>query len=294
MTPSDTRPDETGLARLLDRRVTSRRRNRAIRLLGDPALTFRRKLLPGHIERFETFWGQPMIGLSNETVAATIMTSGYFEEGLTRTMLALLRPGMTVVDVGAHIGYFTLLAAHLVGNAGRILSFEPTPATRALLLDNVANQPNVIVRSCAAWNSATTLRIRDFGRRFSAFNSFTAPRAAIGRHREIEVEAVPVDAELERHQLRPDFIKIDVESAERQVLEGLVLTLERLRPVVTLEVGDEGVPGVWSSVELIDFMGSRFGYKAFEWHGGALSPLRARDHWSYDNLIFAPRERSFT
>lgn len=232
-----------------------------------------------------------MIGFSKETVAATIMTSGFFEEGLTRTMLALIRPGMTVVDVGAHIGYFTLLSAFLVGDAGQVMSFEPTPSTRELLLRNVAGLSNVMVLPRAAWNERTTLRLRDFGGRFSAFNSFTVPRAPIAAHRAIDVEAVPVDDEIEAGGLRPDFIKIDVESAERQVLEGLTRTLERARPIVSLEVGDVGVPGVWSTADLIAFMESRSGYAAFEWRGGSLEPLRSRDHWAYDNLIFKPRER---
>lgn len=282
---------EGGLVTLLDRRVVATRRNRAIRLLRDPSLTIRRKLLPGHIERFETFWGRSMIGFSKETVAATIMASGYFEEGLTRTMLALIGPGMTVVDVGAHIGYFTLLAAHLIGDAGRVLSLEPTPDTRALLLDNVAGYSTITVRGCAAWNERSTLRLRDFGGRFSAFNSFTVPRAPMAAHREIEVEGVPVDSEIERHHLRPNFIKIDVESAEHQVLEGLAKTLDHVRPVVSLEVGDVGVPGVWSTVDLIEFMRARFGYAALEWQGRSLVPLRPRELWSYDNLIFVPRER---
>ena len=173
-----------------------------------------------------------------------------------------------------------------------MLSLEPTPATRALLLENVSKYQNVTVSSCAAWNEPTTLRLRDFGGRFSAFNSFTAPRAKIPRHREIDVEAVPLDDELERHALRPGFIKIDVESAERQVLEGLARTLEQTRPLVTLEVGDVGVPGVWSTTELIAFMAARFGYNAFEWLGRSLVPLRPRAQWSYDNLLFAPGERA--
>lgn len=289
--PADAGQNDRGFADLLDRRVESRRRNRAVRLLRDPALTFRRKLLPSHVERFETFWGQPMTGISSETVAATIMTSGYFEEALTRTMLSLVRPGMTVIDVGAHIGYFTLLAARLVGRSGNVLSLEPTPGTCALLLANVSAFPNVIVRSCAAWNETTTLPLRDFGGGFSAFNSFTVPRTLLRGHRVVEVEAVPLDAELERQGLRPDFIKIDVESAERQVLEGLAGTLERTRPILTLEVGDVGVPGVWSTAELIAFMTTRFRYDAFEWLGRSLARLRPRAQWSYDNLVFAPRER---
>jgi FkbM family methyltransferase len=287
-------PDPTGpehLTAALDRRVAAARRNRAIRLLRDPLLSVRRKLLPGHLERFETFWGRRMIGFSTETVAATIMTSGFFEERLTRTMLALIRNGMTVVDIGAHIGYFTLLAAHLVADSGHVMSFEPTPSTRGLLLRNVNGLSNVIVRPRAAWSEAATLHLRDFGGRFSAFNSFTVPRAPIAAYRVVEVEAVAADDEIKEHKLRPDFIKIDVESAEHQVLEGLSKTLEGVRPIVSVEVGDVGVPGVWGTTDLIAFMGSRFGYSPFEWRGRSLEPLRPREQWSYDNLIFGPRER---
>jgi FkbM family methyltransferase len=278
------------LTAALDRRVAAARRGRAIRLLRDPFLTARRKILPVHLERFDTFWGRQMIGFSKETVAATIMTSGFFEEGLTRAMLSLIRPGMTVVDVGAHIGYFTLLASHLVGESGKVMSFEPTPSTYDLLLRNVAGLSNVIVVAHAAWDQRTTIRLRDFGGRYSAFNSFTAPRAPIAAHRDFDVEAVPVDDEIEEHGLRPAFIKIDVESAERQVLQGLTRTLGGVRPIVSLEVGDVGVPGVWSTADLIAFMRSRFDYAAFEWRGH-LEPLTPREHWSYDNLIFMPRER---
>jgi FkbM family methyltransferase len=248
-------------------------------------------MLPSHVERFETFWGQFMSGLSREAVAATIMSSGYHEEGLTRMMLALVGRGATVVDVGAHIGYFTLLAERLVGSTGRVFSLEPTPDTCALLLENVSSFPNVIVCRCAAWNESTTLRLRDFGRSRSAFNSFTAPRRPIVARREIEVAAVPLDAELDRRGLRPDFIKVDVESTERQVLEGLADTLQKTRPVLSIEVGDAGVPGVWTTVEMIEFMDTRHDYKAFEWQGRSFVPVRPRERWPYDNLLFAPRER---
>ena len=52
---------------------------------------------------------------------------GFFGEGLTRMLLSHLKPEMTFIDVGAQLGYFTLLASWLVGESGHVHSFEPTP-----------------------------------------------------------------------------------------------------------------------------------------------------------------------
>ena len=67
-----------------------------------------------------------------------IFLYGTFEISETRLVQAFLRPGMTFLDVGAHIGYYTLIASRLVGDAGRVHSFEPGAATRAHLEANVA------------------------------------------------------------------------------------------------------------------------------------------------------------
>jgi len=54
---------------------------------------------------------------------------GFFEEGLTRAIIEKLRPGDTFVDIGAHVGYYTILASLLVGAEGHVVAFEPTPRT---------------------------------------------------------------------------------------------------------------------------------------------------------------------
>src|SRR5262245_39931628 len=69
-----------------------------------------------------------------EVVAAGLFRYGFFEADLTAVILRLLRPGDTFVDVGAHVGYFSALAARLVGADGRVVAFEPTPATREILV----------------------------------------------------------------------------------------------------------------------------------------------------------------
>lgn len=66
------------------------------------------------------------------------MTQGRWEPGVTRLLETALEPGMTAVDVGAHIGYFTLLAARRVGPTGCVYSFEPAPENYELLVRNIS------------------------------------------------------------------------------------------------------------------------------------------------------------
>jgi FkbM family methyltransferase len=83
-----------------------------------------------------------------ETVNRAIFLYGTFEISETRLIQALLRPGMTFLDVGAHIGYYTIIAASLVGDTGRVYSFEPSAGTRQLLDANVKRNGfrNVVIR----------------------------------------------------------------------------------------------------------------------------------------------------
>src|SRR6266566_3930390 len=89
-----------------------------------------------------TFWGEEMTVLYPDGVSAALYQYGFFETGLTRMVVNYLKPGMTFFDVGAHYGYFTLLGSQLVGGAGQVHSFEPTPATFEVLRGNTAGRAN--------------------------------------------------------------------------------------------------------------------------------------------------------
>ena len=71
------------------------------------------------------------------SLAPWLMLDGVWEEAITAVFRSLVAPGMTVVEVGANVGYFTLLAAELVGPRGRVHAFEPDPELFELLRDNV-------------------------------------------------------------------------------------------------------------------------------------------------------------
>ncbi len=239
-----------------------------------------------------TFFGRDMRVHLPDLVGVKLYQYGFFEEGLTRAIIEKLRPGDTFVDIGAHVGYYTILASLLVGAEGHVVSFEPTPRTRTELSANTAGLDNVRIVAMAAWDATERLTLQDFGWRQSSFNSVVAARVnGTPRIESIEVEAVAVDDWLAAHGLVPTFIKVDAELAEQRVLRGLRRTIEQHHPILSLEIGDYNLPGVPSSAELIRSVVEQ-GYDAFEYRDGTFVRHRLADHYSYDNLIFMPSSTS--
>lgn len=87
----------------------------------------------------ELFFGKTMTVVLPEVISQQIYTYGLFDEIVTGMVLRAVRAGDIVLDIGAHFGYFTLLFAHLVGESGHVVSFEPTPSTFSVLMKNTAD-----------------------------------------------------------------------------------------------------------------------------------------------------------
>lgn len=143
---------------------------------------------------------------------------GTVERGLGQRFRESLRPGMTVVDIGANIGIYTLHAARAVGNSGRVFSFEPTPRTFGILQGNVdANgfAARVDLRSVAVLDERTTmpLYVQDVR---CGLNSLYAEEGG----RSVMVETISLDEAL-ADVPRIDLIKIDAEGAEPRILRGM-------------------------------------------------------------------------
>ncbi len=235
-----------------------------------------------------TFFGRRMQVHLPDLVGVKLYQYGFFEEGLTRAIVEALPENGVFVDIGAHVGYYSLLASTLVGPGGWVVSFEPTPRTCAELKDNTARLGNVTVVPKAAWDGPARLTLRDFGWRQSSFNSVMAARVTKEvQSTAIEVDAIAIDDWLEANNTVPNFIKIDAESAEHRVLRGLRRTLQRHRPIVSLEVGDYNLPGVPTSAELIRSV-IDLGYQPWQYVDGRFVRHRMADGYQYDNLIFVP------
>ncbi len=247
----------------------------------------------------ETFWGSQIQLLPcNEFVSSKIYTFGFFDLELCTFFIDFLFEGAVLMDIGAHIGFFSMLGGELVGDEGSVYAFEPSPGTLAALRINVAPYTSVNVVPKMVWSSNTELDFQDFGIQFSAFNTAVSDRLSPEQKkqapvRHIKVEAVGLDWFCKEHDIRPDVIKIDAESSEMQVLQGMVGLLDAVRPVVTLEVGDmesaikDGVP---CSSELIEFM-KTFDYVPLNCVGGRYQLHMIQEQYAYDNIIMVPREK---
>ncbi len=285
------------MAAALDARAKLHSAPRPERMLRIPAkLTYSwwvRRFNGGSVRKtIKTFWGGKMVVVLPDIVSTLLYRYGFVEYGLSRAFIEYIKPGMTFFDVGAHFGYFTCLAAHLVGPAGRVHSFEPARRTFQILGENAVSRPNVTLNNVAAFSEPRTIQFNDFGAAYSAFNSFGAARLPAQERATLstenyDVKAVTLDDYMCRTGAKPDVIKIDAESAEYDVLLGLNDILVKVKPAISIEVGDYALEGVASSSKVIQHLVTR-GYRPHEWRDGALRPHDARSVYDYDNLLFLP------
>jgi FkbM family methyltransferase len=146
------------------------------------------------------------------------MVMGAFEQETVSIGKNVVQPGFTVIDIGAHIGYFTRLFSELVGPSGRVIAFEPDPTNFNLLARNTARRRNVTVLNKAV--ADTDGRIKFY------IHAHSGSHSLVGENEdsvvdEIAVEAVTLDTFWEQHGCFPvHLVKIDVEGAEPLVLRG--------------------------------------------------------------------------
>jgi FkbM family methyltransferase len=240
--------------------------------------------------RARTFWGDSMDVLLPDTVSIALYQYRFFESGLTRIVLAQIKPGMTFFDVGAHFGYFTLLGSHLVGPTGHVHSFEPTPNTFQTLKRNTAGRPNVQLNQRAVYAHADTLTFAAY-EDHPSFNAVDANAAEAFnpalKHTTYTVQAISLDEYVAATGAKPDVIKLDAEGAEEQILKGMTDTMRRLRPLITLEVGDF-VKGR-SKLLVQSFLDQ--GYDAWEYDPTTrdVRPHTLQEDYVFDNLLLKPR-----
>jgi|LQYC01.1.fsa_nt_gi FkbM family methyltransferase len=241
----------------------------------------------------KTFWDEEIIVVIPEGVSIFIFRYGFFEEGLTRMVLKYLKAGMTFFDIGSHYGYFTLLSSFLVGLEGQVHSFEPTPSTFNILKDNCFNKGNIFLNNYAVSSGRRMIPFNDYGLKYSAFNSICDSRLPVKISKELkpdnyQVEAIPIDEYVEKRGIKPDFIKIDAENAEYEILLGMSKIIDRFHPMISIEVGDLGDKDVRTSQDLINFLINK-NYQPYEFKDGEIKKHHIRtEPYQYDNILFLP------
>lgn len=168
----------------------------------------------------------------------------FFEAGHLEPLRAIIRPGSSVVDVGANLGFFTLKFAAWVCDGGRVIAIEPEAINYERLCRAVAG-----ARLSHVVDTVRAAAIEKSGEVGLIVN-----RLHPGDHRigdgGVLVPAVTIDEVLaQRGSPMVSLIKIDVQGAESRVLAGAVTTLEALRPALFIEVCDEALRTCHSSAE---------------------------------------------
>jgi FkbM family methyltransferase len=206
-----------------------------------------------------------------------------------------LRPGMTVLDLGAHHGLYSLLAAKCVGSRGRVVAFEPSPRERVRLQRHLKLNVglNVEVQPFALGAQAGTADLYLVQNGQDGCNSLRPPAVAEPTTR-VAVPVRKLDDELRRLGCRHvDFIKLDVEGGELGALEGAAEVLSGgARPAILAEVQDlRTEPWGYAAREIIRFL-LRKEYRWFALDAeGNLVPISTEEQRYDGNLVALPAER---
>jgi len=177
------------------------------------------------------------------------LRSGEYEPHLTAVFERYCQPGMTVVDVGANLGYYALLASKLVGNSGKVVALEPNSENCRLLLSSMRlhGRRNVQLVPVAA-DAATgwayySAHVGSNGGLIDDRDLLAHPGVVVPTFRLDDIVEGPVQ-----------FLKMDVEGAEGRVVRGATRIIERDRPIITTELKEEMLQRV-SGISVAAYLG---------------------------------------
>ena len=178
----------------------------------------------------QTVAGRLLLPRADTIITPELISRGLWEPRETRYLTTLLKAGQTFVDVGAHVGYFSLFAARLVGPGGTVIAVEPEPRNLDLLRRNIAR------------NGVDTVRVLPFAAGAAeATMSLALDEENRGAHRLVandDPEAGPSVRCMRLDDVLPervDVIKVDAQGYDHEVVEGLERTLAA-NPQATLMV----------------------------------------------------------
>jgi FkbM family methyltransferase len=198
---------------------------------------FNRFLFHFHPKRsVTTYYGAQFDCDARDLIQLTMLHFGVWEPNTSRVFSQLIKPGDVVADLGANIGYFTLLFSRLVGPAGRVIAIEGLPRTVETLQRNVARNAadNVRIVNVAVGAEPSTVTMYE-GPSFNRGTSTVRPDR--GYKAAATVDALPLDRILSDGEAkRTRLIKIDIEGAEIPVVTQILDNLDRYSPVVMIAV----------------------------------------------------------
>jgi FkbM family methyltransferase len=247
----------------------------------------------GNNEREVSLWRGPRFSVDLRDRIQRQMWCAIYEPHVTHCLKAILRPGDTFVDVGAHIGYHSFYAAGVVGAAGRVFSFEPDPLVYARLERNLEPFPYAHAFHFAVWEREAELFFeRSWCAEESGWGSLTTVRT-LGMGEQIPIRAVSLDSwsrEIDPRAVRA--IKMDAEGSELAVLKGATKLIGESRAALLLEVNDVVLRQGGASGNLILAELRSLGYRLYEIRNTALHRLEIFEDSSFAECLCLPEENA--
>lgn len=257
----------------------------------------------GDVRLVETTVGPLYVDAADFSLGRQLLDTASYESQWTAWMKGAVQSGMCAVDVGANIGYYSILLGRAVGSTGRVLSFEPEPYNYSILSRNVRHNDLdgrvTPVPAALADKPGKSQLFMD--RRFFGVHSLSGEnRISGGRQSVVDVDVVTLDDAVEAHGLtdRVNFLKIDAQGAEGMILAGATRLLAQPHLTLLMEIWPHGLRNCGSSIDGVFGVLTAAGMtphqvnkksptlKPITWEEARGRAARATGKWSSFNLVF--------
>lgn len=224
--------------------------------------------------------------LYKDSILSRIIYSGHENQEIDFIKM-ILKPEDIFIDIGSNIGLFSLIAAPIVGNNGKVICFEPTPQIYERLLENMELNEfnNIDCRNIGLSDSAGELSFYVSKNGFDAWNSLAPSNDGKLEH-EIKINVSTLDEELINiDKNRISLVKIDVEGWEKFVLYGGEAFFKNYHPVVMVELTEVNTFNAGYNIHEIYNIMQDWGYRWYRIVNGELVPEPKRIRYPHVNLI---------
>lgn len=233
---------------------------------------------------------------SNEYIQSLLYVFGDYEYSTIAFLHNVIKHQDIIIDVGANIGYLSLVCSKLVGTNGMVLSFEPDPLNFSYLKENIAlnNANNISAHQLALSNQNSVLKLYHSKIDHNAGAHSMMYNERVVSEDYVEIQAMIFDnTEIQKSIPKVDFIKIDVEGVEMDVLQGMYQTIQKHKPMLLIEISAEYQNMRGLSVKgFKEYLLSNHGYTSYTiTNQGYLKKSTPDQFHLLENVVFVPVEK---
>ena len=239
---------------------------------------------------------------NDEILSRSIVYDKIWEPETTKLIKNIIHEGDVGIDLGANIGYFTMLMANLVGTSGKIFSFEPEPQNFEILQKNIKQNhlKNVVANQSAIGDINGKIKLYLSNTNAGWHKVF--PKQFIDYEvsdKNIDVKICSLDKEFIDKKI--DFIKMDIEGYEHEALKGMKKTILKNKPIFLIEYNDQNIKKIYKCLNgykayIFDVYNNNFKeitLKNLKKHKILIGKQNKKNFLSSRNFYFVPKKKEF-